>query len=53
MIRTQLHGHHAHGINAYLAANPQLEAIGGMGIWAKEAWHTRINTLSQLATRAW
>src|SRR5262249_4491052 len=25
-------------INAYLAANPQLEAVSGMGIWAKAAW---------------
>ena len=25
-------------IDAYLAANPQLEAVSGMGIWAKEAW---------------
>ena len=25
-------------INSYLAANPQLDAMSGTGIWAKEAW---------------
>ena len=40
-------------INAYLAANPQLDAMSGMGIWAKDAWQCEgSSTLAQAGAKA-
>ena len=40
-------------INAYLAANPQLDAMSGMGIWAKAAWQCEgATTLAQAGAKA-
>ena len=40
-------------INSYLAANPQLDAVGGLGIWAKGMWACEgAATLSQANGKA-